>query len=311
MNFHFEVEADLLEASLIDLLVQMPRGRVQLEIGIQSTSPEALQACGRTARLDRVFHNVRRLTAAGNLNIHVDLIAGLPTETYLRFQESFSEVYRLGAHQLQLGFLKLLTGAPMNKLIKPYGYVFSEHPPYEILKNDCISAEELFKLKCVEDVLERLYNSGRFRRFLAALESGYASPFAMMEAVAGRFREKGLIFQSLGLNELCDEMALFCRQQILDQSKQQQLMEALLLDFYTATPSDRVPKQLQELSAGPTISPKEKRFMAAALLRQIGRRDRKIVIRFCRRKPVAIDYTERDPVTGQFECIDIKNSHPE
>lgn len=199
----------------------------------------------------------------------------------------------------------------MNKLIKPYGYVFSEHPPYEILKNDCISAEELFKLKCVEDVLERLYNSGRFRRFLAALESGYASPFAMMEAVAGRFREKGLIFQSLGLNELCDEMALFCRQQILDQSKQQQLMEALLLDFYTATPSDRVPKQLQELSAGPTISPKEKRFMAAALLRQIGRRDRKIVIRFCRRKPVAIDYTERDPVTGQFECIDIKNSHPE
>lgn len=301
-NFHFEVEADLLSDALIDIMVQMPKGRIQLEIGIQSTNPETLKACGRTDRLDRVFRNVSRLLAGGNINVHVDLIAGLPLEGYARFGQSFDEVYSLGAHQFQLGFLKLLTGAPMNRLIEPYGYVFSCHAPYEVLTNHFLRPEELFRLKCVEDVLERLYNSGRFQRFLTLLQPHYAGPFAMMEAIAARFREKGLIFTAMGLAELVDEMAGFS-ESFPDAA---QLKQALLLDYYAATPSDKLPARLKALASPPAefqkeSSRREQKLRAAELLRAIGRRERKLVIRYCDERPVVIDYTERDPVTGQYE----------
>ena len=303
-NFHFEVEADLLSDELIDIMVQMPKGRIQLEIGIQSTNPETLRACGRTERLDRVFRNVQCLVQAGNSNIHVDLIAGLPLEDYKRFGKSFDDVYRMGAHQFQLGFLKLLTGAPMNQLVETYDYVFSSHPPYEILSNRFLSTGDLYKLKCVEDVLERLYNSGRFQRFLSLLEPHFEGPFAMMEEIAELFQRKGLIFTAMGLTELFDEMALYSE----GFSNSQQLKAALLLDHYAATPSDKLPEGLKETAKLPVkfqkeSSRREQKLEAAELLRAIGRRERKMMIRYCDQRPVAIDYTERDPVTGQYEVL--------
>ncbi len=304
-NFHFEVEADLLSDELIDIMLQMPKGRIQLEIGIQSTNPKTLRACGRTDRLDRVFRNVQRLVEAGNSNIHVDLIAGLPLEDYERFGRSFDDVYRMGAHQFQLGFLKLLTGAPMNQLVETYDYVFSMHPPYEILSNRFLSSNDLYKLKCIEDVLERLYNSGRFQRFLSLLESHFDGPFAMMEEIAELFRRKGLIFTAMGLTELFEEMVLYSE----GFSNNHQLKEALLLDHYAATPSDKLPDGLKILAQLPEkfqqeSSRREQKLEAARLLRAIGRRERKMMIRYCDDRPVAIDYTERDPVTGQFEVLE-------
>lgn len=304
-NFHFEVEADLLSEELVDIMVQMPKGRIQLEIGIQSTNPETLRSCGRTERLDRVFKNIKRLVEAGNSNIHVDLIAGLPYEDYTRFGQSFDDVYRMGAHQFQLGFLKLLTGAPMNQMIGIYGYTFSQHPPYEILSNQFLSSEDLYRLKCIEDVLERLYNSGRFGRFLSLLVTHYAGPFAMMSEIAEVLRQKGLIFTAMGLTELFDEMAQFS-ERFEDQEK---LKQALLLDHYAATPSDRLPSALKEWAQLPghlqqESSRREQKLETAGLLRAIGRRERKMMIRYYAGKAVAVDYTERDPVTGQFEVLD-------
>ena len=304
-NFHFEVEADLLSDELVDIMVQMPKGRIQLEIGIQSTNPETLRSCGRTDRLDRVFRNVKRLVEAGNSNIHVDLIAGLPYEDYERFGRSFDDVYRMRAHQFQLGFLKLLTGAPMNQMVDTYDYTFSVHPPYEILSNRFLSAEDLYRLKCIEDVLERLYNSGRFDRFLTLLEGHFSGPFAMMSKIAERFQQKGLIFTAMGLTELFDEMTALSEE--FDNCEE--LKQALLLDHYAATPSDRLPSALKELAQLPKrlqqeSSRREQKLEAAGLLRAIGRRERKMMIRYCAGKAVAIDYTERDPVTGRFEVLD-------
>ena len=290
-NFHFEIEADLLADSLVDLMVQMPAGRIQLEIGIQSTNPATLKACGRTDRLERVFGNVKKLLAGGNINIHVDLIAGLPLEDYQRFGKSFNDVYRLGSHQFQLGFLKLLTGAPMNELAEQYGYVFSDHTPYEIISNDSLSPQELLRLKCIEDVLERLYNSGRFSRFLALLEKNYASPFAMMEDISRIFWDKGLTFTAMGLAEVSDVLAEYFPGEALH--------KALLLDYYAATPSDKLPAKLKTLA-----QPITDKSRATALLKKVGRRDRKIVIRPVGEEMAAVDYTQRDPVTGQYKILE-------
>ena len=126
-----------------------------------------------------------------------------------------------------------------------------------------------------------------------------------MEEIADVFRKKGLIFTAMGLTELFDEMALFSEQF----DDWEELKQALLLDHYAATPSDRLPISLKDLAQLPErlqqeSSRREQKLEAAELLRAIGRRERKMMIRYCAERAVAIDYTERDPVTGQFEVLE-------
>ena len=61
-----------------------------------------------------VLYNLERLIALGNVHVHVDLIAGLPYESYELFRRSFDKVYALHADALQLGFLKVLAGTPLS-----------------------------------------------------------------------------------------------------------------------------------------------------------------------------------------------------
>jgi hypothetical protein len=43
-----------------------------------------------------------------------------------------------------------------------YEMVYSPYPPYEILKTDTISYAELIKLKKVEEMVDKYYNSKKF-----------------------------------------------------------------------------------------------------------------------------------------------------
>lgn len=160
--FHFEIAGDILQESTASLLEQMPAGAVQLEIGMQSFCEETLNAVHRTTNLHRLEANIRRLVAMGNLHIHIDLIAGLPFERLARFAESVNKGYALGAHCLQLGFLKLLHGSAMRSEPENYPCSFSEIPPYEVLSTPWLSPEDLALLHDLEDALDRVYNSGRF-----------------------------------------------------------------------------------------------------------------------------------------------------
>jgi len=106
-----------------------------------------------------VFENIKKLKELGNVHIHVDLIAGLPFEDYNSFLNSFNETYKLYPHQLQLGFLKLLKGSGIRREYQKYGYKFRQYPPYEVLSNAYLSFGDIIKLKKIEELLERYYNS--------------------------------------------------------------------------------------------------------------------------------------------------------
>ena len=183
-NFHFEIGADLLTEDELQLLSTLRPGLVQLEIGIQSTHEPTMQAIHRTADNSRIFHNVRQLRRAYNINLHTDLIAGLPYEDYIHFQKSFNDIYPLYADQLQLGFLKVLKGTEMYERRQEYGLIYSSRQPYEIFATKWISYEEIAKLHRVCDAVELFYNSRMFRRSLKYLEQFFDSPFAMYEAMA-------------------------------------------------------------------------------------------------------------------------------
>ena len=162
-RFHFEAAGDLFDTELLSLMKKLPNDAVQLEIGIQTTNAEALEAACRKTDLEKLKKNVEEIISWGNIHIHLDLIAGLPLENFNSFAKSFDFAFNLKSQMLQLGFLKLLHGSKLRSEEKHYGIVSNNFPPYEVLKTNEISYEELLVLKKVEEVLEHYYNSGKNR----------------------------------------------------------------------------------------------------------------------------------------------------
>ena len=190
-NFHFEIGADLLNESELALLETLRPGLVQLEIGIQSTNPDTLKAIRRTMYLPKLYDNINRLRRAQNINLHVDLIAGLPYEGLARFAQSFDDVYALHADQLQLGFLKVLSGTAMHAMAEEYDLRYSGRPPYEVLSTKWITYTELDQLRRICDVLEYYYNSRQFIHTLEYMEKYWEGAFAFFRELAKFFRERG------------------------------------------------------------------------------------------------------------------------
>lgn len=190
-NFHFEVSADLIREEELELMRRMRPGLIQLEIGVQSTNPETIQAIRRTMNLDRLKKTVAQIKSYGNIHQHLDLIAGLPYEDYQSFRNSFCQVYRMEPDQLQLGFLKVLKGSAMYEEAAQYQILYKEKEPYEVLSTRWLSYEEILKLKMVESMVEVYYNSGQFQHTLGWIMERVENPFDFFESLGAFYEEKG------------------------------------------------------------------------------------------------------------------------
>jgi radical SAM superfamily enzyme len=159
VTFHFEISPDLIKEEHLDLLRTAPKGRIQFEVGIQSTEDEVLRSISRYIGFKKVLPKLEALLSIKNIHSHLDLIAGLPYDTVRTFRASFNEVYPLLPDMLQMGFLKIIKGTPMERDAEAFGMVYSPFPPYEVLKTRWMTYEELRSLHRTEDALERYYNS--------------------------------------------------------------------------------------------------------------------------------------------------------
>lgn len=195
-NFHFEISADLLLDEEIKLLQSMRKGLVQLEIGVQSTNAETIQAINRTMNLDKLRWAVERVNEGENIHQHLDLIAGLPYEDYESFHKSFNDVYAMEPEQLQLGFLKVLKGSAMEEQAEEYGILYREEPPYEVLCTNWLSYEEVVRLKQIEEMVELFYNSGQFSYTIHFLERVVGDAFLLYEMLSVFYEKKGYLLVS-------------------------------------------------------------------------------------------------------------------
>jgi radical SAM superfamily enzyme YgiQ (UPF0313 family) len=233
-NFHFEISADLLTEEEISFLATLRPAQVQFEIGVQSTNPDTVTAIRRKMNLKLLQHNVDRIRAARNIHQHLDLIAGLPNEDYKTFEQSFREVYEMKPDQLQLGFLKVLKGSPMEAESKDYGIVYRDHPPYEVLYTKQITYEELLKLKGICEMVEVYYNSGQFTNTIGYLEHYYPSPMKLYEELADYYESKHLDMQAHSRIRRYELILDFFREKILgvDPDKLRLFEEILLMDLF-------------------------------------------------------------------------------
>jgi len=184
-TFHFEVAADLFNPELLALIAAMPPGRVQFEIGIQSTTPITLAEIKRPMDVEGALANIRTLVGFGNCHIHVDLIAGLPFDTPNSFAKSIDACIDVRPQMLQLGFLKLLKGTKLRENSSGYGYVFNDFPPYEVFQSRDMSFADLIKLRGIEAVIDKFYNSGAFVNAINyAIDTVFGGAYAFFDALA-------------------------------------------------------------------------------------------------------------------------------
>lgn len=161
---HFEVIPDHFPSSLKEKIKLFPDGAMQLEIGIQTLNPEIADNISRSLKLDKIKKNIAFLENETNAHIHLDLIVGLPGESLESFGRNLDELVSLSSCEIQIGILKKLSGTFINRHDIEHGMVYSNIPPYDILKNAQLSFNDIQIMKRFSRFWDLTYNSGNFKK---------------------------------------------------------------------------------------------------------------------------------------------------
>ncbi|NMA84018.1 MAG: DUF4080 domain-containing protein, partial [Epulopiscium sp.] len=225
------VTAHLLDDEMLNFLKGVKEGLFQFEIGVQSTNMKTLEAVGRKTNLSKLKKVTEEIKSYNNIHQHLDLIAGLPGESYETFKKSFNDVYYLQPEKLQLGFLKLLRGSGLRQDAQKYGLVYQEQAPYEILYTDDLSYGELLQLKMIEEMVEIYYNGGKFLNSMRYLGYYFPTPFQMYEALSIYWEEQN--YHAIQHNKYQLYKILFdFFQHTQERVDVSQFKEVLLFDMY-------------------------------------------------------------------------------
>ena len=318
-NFHFEIAADLITEEELELLNTLRPGLVQLEIGVQSTNPQTIEAIHRKMDFGKVTEIVNRIAKGRNIHQHLDLIAGLPYEDYASFRRSFADVYALRPQQLQLGFLKVLRGSFMYEHTKEYDCHYQEREPYEVLYTKWLPYDDVLKLKDVEEMVEVYYNSGQFVHTLPMIERLYENPFDFFQELGDFYRAKGYSEAAHNRIQRYEILLEFLR----DEKQQDEAFfrQMMVLDLYARENMKTRPHFAKDPSEWKNESRDfyQKEAETRTLLPSYTTYDWKQLQRMTHvevfdydvlgngekaRMVLLFDYQKRDPLTGNAEMID-------
>ncbi len=230
LSCQFEIYADLMNDETIDYLNNnVQKDYFRFEIGIQSTHEPTNIAVQRRQDFPLLSGNIEKIMKGNVIDLHLDLIAGLPFETFDRFRKSFNDVFRLRAKEVQLGFLKLLRGTNLRRDAEFYGYIYDEEAPYEIIYGNDISTADLDRIRDAEDALEKFWNSGRFVETMNLLFDGvYAGRyFEFFDELGQFYKENNLPRMGHQLEDLFRFLNQFLESKNIDAT------ETLRDDYYS------------------------------------------------------------------------------
>ncbi len=225
--FQFEITADIVHKDIIAYINEhVPPGLFRFEIGIQTINQESNREVGRRQNFTKTSDVINQIK--DRVTMHLDLIVGLPLEDYAMLKQSFEETFLLYPPELQLGFLKFLKGTPLRDKFMDYGYEFDPMPPYEIIKSDFMTEEELALARMVERGLEIYWNKGRALNSLMYVTQTY-SIFDFFKDLAIFFGERHQ-YHKHSLNNVYTTLVDFIKTRFPDDKI---LLQLAYLDYYT------------------------------------------------------------------------------
>jgi radical SAM superfamily enzyme YgiQ (UPF0313 family) len=166
LYLHFELVPDNLPDKLKEVLKRFPSHSLQFEIGVQSFDPEIQTLISRKQNNAKSKANITWLRENTGAHLHTDLIFGLPSDTLENFGHSFDQLIALNPQEIQLGILKRLRGAPLNRHNDNYDLRFNPEAPYNILSTKDIDFATMQRVNRFARFWDMIGNSGRFANSL-------------------------------------------------------------------------------------------------------------------------------------------------
>lgn len=166
LYLHFEVIPDQLPDLLKAALVKFPKNSLQFEIGVQTFDPVIQKLISRNQDNQKTRQNLRWLRENTGAHIHADLIFGLPADSLENFADSFNQLVELNPQEIQLGILKRLRGAPINRHSESYQLRYNPKAPYNILSSRDIDFQTMQRVNRFARFWDMIGNSGRFKHTL-------------------------------------------------------------------------------------------------------------------------------------------------
>ncbi|HID37096.1 MAG TPA: DUF4080 domain-containing protein [Ghiorsea sp.] len=166
---HFEVIPDHFPAALKERMTKFEPATLQLEIGIQTLNLEVAKNIHRILKMDKIEQNIAFLEHETSAHMHLDLIVGLPGEDLISFGQGLNKLVGMSEAEIQIGILKKLAGTTLDRHDVQFGMVYSDVPPYDILRNDKLSFEDIQQMKRFARFWNLYYNSGNFKQSIPQL----------------------------------------------------------------------------------------------------------------------------------------------
>ena len=186
---HFEMVPDRFPTALRELIGRFAPGSVQFEVGVQTFAGDVAARIDRHQDNAKIEENLRFLVEQTGVHVHADLIIGLPGEDIASFGRGFDRLVATGVHEVQVGILKRLRGAPIAKHTAPFAMVYSPLPPYEILQSADWTLDELAQLRFFARMWDAVANSGKFTQTVPLILLP-GSPFARFFGLSEWLRER-------------------------------------------------------------------------------------------------------------------------
>ena len=169
LYLHFEVIPDNLPARLKEVLVKFPQNSLQFEIGVQTFDPDIQNLISRKQNNRKTRENLDWLRKNTGAHIHADLIFGLPGDKLENFAKSFDQLVALNPQEIQLGILKRLRGAPINRHTERFQLRYNPIAPYNILSTQDIDFTTMQRVSRFARYWDMIGNSGRFYQTLPVI----------------------------------------------------------------------------------------------------------------------------------------------
>lgn len=230
VRFHAEMVPEHLDDALFDRLARFPAGSLHVEVGVQSLDPAVLRRIGRHGEPQAALAAIERLRRSTAVEVHADLLAGLPGEGLAGIATGFDRLWHTRPHEIQLGILKRLRDSPLDLLAEDptFDYRFNPQAPYELLASHDLSFAEVQEVKRIARAWELFANTGQFRQGLELLLAQAPSPFSAFACFVTWLRRQGHQAHGLSLRRQCELLAAYL---IGTGHPEAQVHSALAIDF--------------------------------------------------------------------------------
>jgi len=224
--FQFEITADIVHPDIIKFIKEkVPKGLFRFEIGIQTVNQKANLEVSRKQNFEKTKGIILQLK--DYVEMHLDLIVGLPLDYLSDIANSFEQVFALHPPELQLGFLKFLKGTPVREKYEQYGFRFDPNPPYQIIESNYLSKDELIQVTMLEEAMELYWNKKRALNSMLYVES-LGGMFQFFSELGVWFSQRSN-FHKHTLDESFEILRSFCQHKY---PNNQFLQELIAIDYY-------------------------------------------------------------------------------